>query len=431
MRRYWLFISISVWLLTASVALVCLTESIHGPAFYIAEGIVALCLLLLYLFYVRLVRPLNSIARGIDLIYADDLSSSLRPVGHHEADRILFMFNDMMARLKDEELRLREQNHFLDLLVDSSPMGIVILGHDGRIRRANKAAVKFLGTPPGRNMVGCRIGDLGGPLAEALSALPDGVEETVRLGDARIYHCSRMHFMDKGLAHPFLLIDHLTQEVVNAEKRAYGKVIRMMSHEVNNSMGGVSSILDSLRRAATDRDTAEALDVCLSRCRAMSTFITAYADIVKIPDAKLTSVCLNRFVGESVSILESLCIPFGVRLRFVPADRPVEVMLDQVLMEQVLINMVKNSVESIGGDGEIEISVTGLPKGFIVADNGRGISPGTQQNLFTPFFSTKEDGRGLGLLLVGDVLGKHGCDFSLRTDPDGITRFSVAFPDTA
>lgn len=165
MRRYWLFISISVWLLTASVALVCLTESIHGPAFYIAEGIVALCLLLLYLFYVRLVRPLNSIARGIDLIYADDLSSSLRPVGHHEADRILFMFNDMMARLKDEELRLREQNHFLDLLVDSSPMGIVILGHDGRIRRANKAAVKFLGTPPGRNMVGCRIGDLGGPLA--------------------------------------------------------------------------------------------------------------------------------------------------------------------------------------------------------------------------------------------------------------------------
>ena len=84
-----------------------------------------------------------------------------------------------------------------------------------------------------------------------------------------------------------------------------------MSHEVNNSMGGVSSILDSLRRAATDRDTAEALDVCLSRCRAMSTFITAYADIVKIPDAKLTSVCLNRFVGESVSIRESLCIPFG------------------------------------------------------------------------------------------------------------------------
>ena len=65
MRRYWLFISISVWLLTASVALVCLTESIHGPAFYIAEGIVALCLLLLYLFYVRLVRPLNSIAREI------------------------------------------------------------------------------------------------------------------------------------------------------------------------------------------------------------------------------------------------------------------------------------------------------------------------------------------------------------------------------
>lgn len=429
MRRYGLFIFISMLLVAASVALICVAEGMHGPAFYIAEGIMALCLTLLWLFYVRLARPLNSIADGIDLLYRNDLNSSLNPVGHRQADRILFMFNDMMARLKDEELRLREQNHFLDLLVDSSPMGIVILGIDRRIRRINKAAERFLGAGPAKSLIGKTLSEAGGELATAISAIAPGEETTVRLGDARVYHCSCLQFMDKGMARRVLLVDHLTQEVVKAEKRAYGKVIRMMSHEVNNSMGGVSSILDSLRLRAADRDTAEALDVCMSRCRSMSTFITAYADMVRIPEAATVAVDLNCFIRDSLSLLESLCAPRGVRLRFIPAGSAATVMLDQVLMEQVLINMVKNSVESIGHDGEIEISVSESPAGFSLADNGAGIDPETQRNLFTPFFSTKADGRGLGLLLISDVLGKHGCEFSLRTESDGLTRFSVKFQD--
>lgn len=234
--------------------------------------------------------------------------------------------------------------------------------------------------------------------------------------------------MDKGVAHPFLLIDHLTYEVVKAEKRAYEKVIRMMSHEVNNSMGGVASILDSIKMTSDSVEHREALDVCLSRCRTMSSFITSFADMVKIPEAVTVLTDLNVFVGDSLSLLESMCAGCGIRFVFRPSERPVEVMLDQVLMEQVLINLVKNAVESIGHDGDVVISVEASPCGFTVADNGAGIDRTTQGKLFAPFFSTKADGRGLGLLFVSDVLHKHHCEFSLRTDPDGLTRFSVVFP---
>ena len=94
---------------------------------------------------------------------------------------------------------------------------------------------------------------------------------------------------------------------------------------------------------------------------------------------------------------------------------------DTVLLEQVMVNVVKNAVESIGDrpDGRVKVSVGGSPVKIEVVDNGGGISPEASRHLFAPFFSTKPGGRGLGLMFVADILEKHGCAFSLRTDPDG------------
>lgn len=102
-------------------------------------------------------------------------------------------------------------------------------------------------------------------------------------------------------------------------------------------------------------------------------------------------------------------------------------MIDRVLMEQVMINLVKNAVESIGSGGDIVISVSDSPAGICVTDNGAGIDKATQQKIFTPFFSSKADGRGLGLLFISEVLTRHDCTFSLRTGSDGLTRFSIKF----
>lgn len=427
MRRNVVFILLAVAIVALGVALLITVGNDARGSFFIAEGLLALCLILLWVFYDRLIKPINTIANGIDLLREQDFSSRLSPVGQRDADRIVEMFNGMMSSLKEERLHVREQNHFLDLLIAASPMGIMILDDHDRVMMANGAALRFLEIDTLDMIVGRKISDLEGGLAEAIVGVSQGETTTLRLSDAMVYRCSRLSFMDKGYAHPFIMIEKLTDEVMKAEKLAYEKVIRMMAHEVNNSMGGVGSVLDTAASVTDDPDMAEALKMCRRRCESMSRFITSFADVVKIPQPQREQCDLNIFLSDTLPLLESLCIGRDISLCFESAPGEVSVMIDRVLMEQVMINLVKNAVESICRGGVITISATSSPAGICVADNGAGIDKVTQQKIFTPFFSSKADGRGLGLLFISEVLNRHDCTFSLRTDKDGLTRFTIRF----
>lgn len=418
----------AVLLVGAAAWLVVLSRESGTRAFYVAQGVLAMALLLLWLFYMRMVKPIGTIANGINLLREQDFSTRLAPVGQADADRIVEMFNEMMGRLKNERLRIREQNHFLDLLINESPMGVIVLDMHDRIGMLNKAAAEMLGI--GReDAAGRSAAEMDGQLAQALAGLRTGETRTLRLNNAMVYRCARLSYMDQGFAHPFMLVERLTDEVMRAERTAYEKVIRMMAHEVNNSMAGVNSILDTAAGCIDDADITEALDACRRRCMTMSEFITSFANVVKIPEATLQRTELNSFLADTRRVLESLCAGRGIVLHMELQEGETMVAADTVLMEQVLINLVKNAAESIGErGGEIAVRTTASPAGFVVEDNGPGIDDATQEKIFTPFFSSKASGRGLGLLFVSDILTKHRCSYSLRTDADGITRFSVAFP---
>ncbi len=428
MNRKLIFIILSLLIMAGGITILVLSRPTGGPVFYVAEAMLLLCLILLRLFYTRLIKPLDTIANGIDLLREQDFSSRLSPVGQPEADRIVAMFNGMMATLKEERLHVREQNHFLDLLIAASTMGIIILDDKDCVKTVNRALLRFIGAGADTDVTGLPLSSLPGPLGEALSTVPQGKAVTLRLSDAMIYRCSRLSFLDKGYAHPFIMVEQLTYEVIKAEKKAYEKVIRMMAHEVNNSMAGVNSLLDTISSSVGDPDIAEALAVCSRRCVAMSRFVTSFADVVKIPPAATAECDLNSFISEMAPLLESICSGRDITLRCETDGKDVIVSLDKVLMEQVLINLVKNSAESIGRHGTITVSTDARRRGFCVTDDGPGIAPETRNKIFTPFFSSKAGGHGLGLILVSDVLHKHGCTFSLRTGPDGLTRFTVNFP---
>ena len=125
--------------------------------------------------------------------------------------------------------------------------------------------------------------------------------------------------------------------------------------------------------------------------------------------------------------MEVTCNHHRIEIHTELVDEPVSVQLDSVLFQQVLINIVKNAVESIGEDGTIFIRTTATPPSLEIADTGKGIAKEDEAKLFTPFFSTKPNGQGIGLLLIREVLTKHHCTFSLRTDAEGITRFRIVF----
>ena len=403
-----------------------------GWKFYLVEGIITLSLIYLVYFYHKVVKPLDTIANGMDLLREQDFSSRLKSVGQLEADRIVDIFNRMMQQLKEERLRLREQNHFLDLLISVSPMGVVILTFDGKVSMANKAALKFLEVDTEEDMLDKGMEDLKTPLAEEMSRLPKDTTETIRLSDSHIYRCSRLSFVDRGFAHPFFLIESLTSEVMKAEKKAYEKVIRMIAHEVNNSVAGITSTLDTVDDALQTMDDTddlrEVMKVCIERGYSLSRFITRFADVVKIPEPQLEEVRLNDRISACERFLENICQDHQVDLRMDLCEENPWVKIDTSLFEQVLINMVKNSVESIEENGVITLRTSASPVMLEVADTGRGISKEVETKLFTPFFSTKPNGQGIGLIFIREVLMKHGCSFSLRTYEDGITRFRIMFP---
>ena len=403
----------------------------NGWRFYLIEGLITLTLVYLIYFYRKVIKPLNSIAGGMDLLRAQDFSSRLAPVGQREADRIVQVFNRMMDQLKEERLRLREQNHFLDLLISVSPMGVIILTLDEKISMANKASLEFMDEGEEENLIGKSMDELTGTLAEELKRLPKGATETIRLSNSRIYRCSRLSFIDRGFAHPFYLIESLTADVMKAEKKAYEKVIRMIAHEVNNSVAGITSTLDTVNGALQTMDNTEDLQevmkVCIERSFSMSRFITNFADVVKIPEPQLEEVSLNERVISCKRFMENVCQSRNINLQMDLCKENPTVNIDTSLFEQVLINIIKNSAESIGKKGCITIRTSTSPLMLEIGDTGKGISKETEAMLFTPFFSTKPNGQGIGLIFIREVLMKLNCNFSLRTYPDGITRFRICF----
>lgn len=403
-----------------------------GTLVYVGEAVVTVSLIVLVYFYRKVVQPLNSIANGMDLLREQDFSSRLAPVRQAEADRIVDMFNRMMDQLKNERLRLREQNHFLDLLINVSPMGVVILDFDGKISMLNMAAMRFLGYTVADELVGKRFQDLDAPLAGEIARLPKDTVDTIRLSDAMIYRCSRLSFVDRGFAHPFVLIESLTTEVVKAEKKAYEKVIRMIAHEVNNTTAGITSTLETVGEALKEMDDTEdiqeVMKVCVERCYGMSRFITNFANVVKIPEPSLEQVRLNDRVTACRMFMETVCRDRRITFHNELCPENPTVRIDTVLFEQVLVNITKNAAESIGECGDIYIRTTASPVTLEIADSGKGISREVEAKLFSPFFSTKPNGQGIGLIFIREVLTKHGCTFSLRTYPDGLTRFRISFP---
>ena len=403
-----------------------------GTLVYVGEAVVTVSLIVLVYFYRKVVQPLNSIANGMDLLREQDFSSRLAPVRQAEADRIVDMFNRMMDQLKNERLRLREQNHFLDLLINVSPMGVVILDFDGKISMLNAAALRFLGYTAADELAGKSFQDLDAPLAGEIARLPRDTVETIRLSDAMIYRCSRLSFIDRGFAHPFVLIESLTTEVVKAEKKAYEKVIRMIAHEVNNTTAGITSTLETVGEALKEMDDTEdiqeVMKVCVERCYGMSRFITNFANVVKIPEPSLEQVRLNDRVTACRMFMETVCRDRRITFHNELCPENPTVRIDTVLFEQVLVNIIKNAAESIGECGDIYIRTTASPVTLEIADSGKGISREVEAKLFSPFFSTKPNGQGIGLIFIREVLTKHGCTFSLRTYPDGLTRFRTSFP---
>ncbi|MDL2240473.1 PAS domain-containing protein [Bacteroidales bacterium OttesenSCG-928-K22] len=401
--------------------------------FLITEGITILALILFVVLYIRLIRPYQIILSGIEFIKGQDFSTSLRQISNSEANKLILVFNKMMEQLRNERLSVREKNQFLDLLLQASPQGVIILDFDENITSINPAGIKLLDLESKNNYLGKQLKDLDSELCKSLANLKQGDDVIIRNSGISMFRCIRTSFIDRGFSHPFILVEELTREILKTEKKSYENIIRMMAHEVNNSVGAIGSTLDVISDTinSDNTDTLDeilpALKASYERCLNLGSFIKNFSQVVKIPLPVINPVKLNELARTVFAFAEYECKKKNINLiQNLNTDEDFLVNIDIVQFEQVLVNIVKNSYESIKENGEIIIETKNYPPSISIIDNGPGISDEVKGKLFTPFFTTKSTGQGIGLLFVREVLFNHDFKFDFRTE-DGITKFIIYF----
>ncbi|MEO3406200.1 ATP-binding protein [Mucilaginibacter sp. CAU 1740] len=398
--------------------------------FIIAEAFVLISAAIAIQLYRQLVLPVKMLMQGVEAIKDKDFNVKFLTTGKLEVDVLINVYNQMMDELRTERTRQEQQHFFLEKLIYTSPTGIIILDFDDRIQQVNPKALQSLGMEE-KALVGELISELDHPIFSHIKALKSGETIVVKLDGINSFKLQKSHFIDRGFSCHFIMMEDLTAEILAAEKKVYGKVIRMMAHEVNNTIGPVNSIMQSAMKTdqlwqGHDFDLIkDALQVAMDRNQNLNLFMRNFADLVKLPPANKQPVVLQKLINSVVKLMAIRAGEKGVELLSDLPEAPITILADEQQLEQAFINITKNAIEAIEGKGSVTFAIDIRAKKLVITDTGKGISPEQQTNLFTPFFSTKKDGQGIGLTLVREIMLNHGFEFSLKTVAERQTEFAV------
>ncbi|WP_461101987.1 sensor histidine kinase [Spirosoma koreense] len=368
-------------------------------------------------------QPSEFIASGIEAIRDKDFTVKFVPTGNQEVDELITVYNLMIDQLRQERTRQVEQQFFLEKLIEAAPIAILIFDFDGRVASVNPRASKLLSVQSD-DVVGKALADLGYSLLAQMADLTDGESRLMKPNGMETYKVIRSNFMDRGFRRSFLIIEELTPEILASEKKAYSKVIRMMAHEVNNSIGAVNSILDVTQSYVSEPDVQHAVRVAIERNDRLNLFMRRFADIVRLPLPQKRSADISEITRNVVRLLQPQAESRGVALTYRPGEANIR-FIDVEQIEQVLVNVVKNALEACDAGHRVEVMSSG--QYVSIRDNGQPIPETVAANLFNPFFSTKPEGQGIGLTLTREILLNHQFPFSLKTNHDGWTEFLIEF----
>ena len=378
----------------------------------------------------RAVRPALSLFRalaGTALSYRDgDFSFGLRWKHRDELGDLVAAHNELGGVLREQRLSLVQRELLLDTMVQNTPVAMLLVGDGGHVVYGNLAARRLL--HEGRKLEGLALEALLRPAAPALrEAMDRGGDGLFSVGEAdeeEVYHLARRGFRLNGRPHELLLLRRLTSELRRQEVQTWKKVIRVISHELNNSLAPVASLAHSgaelTRRGQTAR--LESIFATIEeRARHLEGFIHGYARFAKLPTPRLEALSWPLFV-------ERLRSQVAFRVDDDLPDEPAR--LDRAQMEQALLNLLKNAHESGSAPDDVTLRIRRLP-GVLrieVLDRGSGMSEAVLANALVPFYSTKRSGTGLGLALAREIAEAHGGRIGLANREGGGLGVTMVLP---
>jgi two-component system, NtrC family, nitrogen regulation sensor histidine kinase NtrY len=400
--------------------------------FVVSEVAIVISFLIFINLYRTVFRPFKLLQAGIESIADKDFSLKFLPVGQPELDRLIDVFNKMIDQLRLERTKTIEKNFFLEKLIEASPAAIIILDKNSTIQAINPATFDFLAINI-NSQYPKTMQDLPGPWNYELAKLNETDTVVVQLNGINLYKCYKSNFVDRGVKQSFFMIERLTKELLKAERQSYEKVIRMMSHEVNNSVGAVNSIIDSTvkfmenQKIPENKEFADVLNIAKERIINLNLFTKRFADIVHIPHPNITKIDIKEVINHVLICFKSEFEQKQISVNTQYQSEETIVSFDYQQLELVIINIVKNAVQAIETEGKINLIFQNNPQMLIVENSGEQIPETIQKKLFEPFFTTKKTGQGIGLTLIREILSNHDCVFWLKTREDGITEFRIDF----
>lgn len=375
--------------------------------------------------YQNFMEPNQFVKSGIEAIKEKDFTIKFVPTGKGEVDTLIEVYNLMIDELRDERVRLNEKHFFLEKLIAASPIAIIILDFDQKIDSVNEKA-RTLFEKDNTTLRGKRLSETGMDLLKSMEALPDGASQVLKTDGIETFKVRRSHFMDQGFRRSFLMIEELTSEIHDREKKAYGKVIRMMAHEVNNTLGSTDSILQTTRQYLKEEEELnDALRIASERNNALAVFMRNFADVVRLPSPNRSEIEVNKVVQNVVTFMHAFAASKNIEVKITSMES-VKQLADFSQLEQVLVNVIKNAVEACEPGNRVELILNSNQ--LIIRNNGKPITAEESRQLFNPFYSNKPNGQGIGLTLSREILLNHGFSFSLKTNEEGWTEFTINFP---
>jgi nitrogen fixation/metabolism regulation signal transduction histidine kinase len=370
----------------------------------------------------------RAIENGMQGLKDRDFSVSVTRATNDEFGDLATVYNTLGDQLRIERQSLYQRELMLDTVIQATPLALVLTNDADAVLYSNAAARQLFGG--GRKLEGERfarfLAAAPAPLREAIERGGDNLFTLELAGEPQVYHVSQRRFLLNTLPHRLLLLKQLTREINSQEVATWKKVIRVIAHELNNSLAPISSLAHSGQLMARSPPDPERLTLVFStiedRARHLAGFIEGYAQFAKLPQPRLAPVPW-RVLVERLQVVVAFTLAGELPRR--------DATFDTGQVEQALINLLKNARESGSAAGAIELAIVAASRGVIieVRDRGPGFGAGALENALLPFYSTKDTGTGLGLTLCREIVEAHGGRLRIANREGGGAQVTLWLPD--